>query len=141
MKYFAVNLTVSDIFYVLLNINYLPKLILQIQWKCTVRGITYVCIVRICDSRKFMYNKSFLKKLLKKLVVHICTLLLTPFAFELVDYSRHSESLTIRKNSEIDDIFLRYQRFVDFQTYFKGSLCLELLSNLDAKGAKRTIKM
>ena len=66
MKYFAVNLTVSDIFYVLLNINYLPKLILQIQWKCTVRGITYVCIVRICDSRKFMYNKSFLKKLLKE---------------------------------------------------------------------------
>ena len=29
------------------------------------------------------------------------------------------------KNSEIDDIFLRWERFVDFQTYFKDPLCLE----------------
>ena len=29
----------------------------------------------------------------------------------------------------------------DFQTYFKGSLYLELLTNLGAKGAKRTVKM
>ena len=33
--------------------------------------------------------------------------------------------LNIRKNSEIDDIFLRRQLFVDFQTYFKNSLYLE----------------
>ena len=49
---------------------------------------------------------------------YIFTLLLAPFASKLVNYSRHSESLNIRKNSEIDDIFLRRQLIVDFQTYF-----------------------
>ena len=67
--------------------------------------------------------KYFWKKLCKKFVVHIFTLLLASFAFNLVNYSRHSESLNIRKNSEIDDIFLRWRRFVDFQTHFKDSLC------------------
>ena len=41
------------------------------------RGITYVCTERI-DSRLFMYNKLFLKKILLKLVVHIFTLHLSP---------------------------------------------------------------
>ena len=53
----------------------------------------------------------------------------------------HSESLNIRKNSEIDDIFLRRQQIVNFQTYFKDSLCLEYLTNFGVKGAKRSIKM
>ena len=47
----------------------------------------------------------------------------------------------LSKKFEIDDIFLRSQRFVDFQTYFKDSLCLEKLINLDAKGIKRSVKM
>jgi len=42
---------------------------------------------------------------------------------------------------EIDVIFLRKQRFYRFQTFFKVSLCLEKLTNLDAKGAKRTLKI
>ena len=54
-----------------------------------------------------LYNKMFLKKLLYKSLVHIFTLLLKHFAFKLVNYSRQSEYLNIRKNSEIDDIFLR----------------------------------
>ena len=37
-------------------------------------------------------------------VVHIFMLLLEPFASELVNYSGDSESLNIRKNSEINDI-------------------------------------
>ena len=73
--------------------------------------------------------------------VHIFTLLLAPFAPKLVKYSRHSESLNIRKNCEIADIFLQWQRFLDFQTYFKDLLCLELLTNLGAKSAKRSAKM
>ena len=46
---------------------------------------------------------------------------------KLVNHSRHSEFLNIRKNSEIDDIFLSITGtgFVDFQTYFKDSLYLE----------------
>ena len=75
------------------------------------------------------------------MVVHIFTLLLAPFASKLVNYSRHSESLNIRKNSEIDDIFLRRQRFVDFQTHYKDCLCLEWLTNLVVEGAKRSLKM
>ena len=68
-----------------------------------------------------MYINIFLKKILQKFVVHIFTLLLAP----LVNFSRHSEFLNIQKNSEIDDIFLQSQQFVDFQTYFKDSLFLE----------------
>ena len=60
---------------------------------------------------------------------------------KLVDYSRRSESVNFRKNSEIDDIFLRKQRIVDFQIYFKDSLCPEQLTNLSAKGAKRSVQM
>ena len=62
-------------------------------------------------------------------------------ASKLVNYSRHSESLNIRKNSEIDDIFLRRQQIVNFQTYFKDSLCLKYLTNFGVKGDKRSIKM
>ena len=36
----------------------------------------------------------------------------------------------------IDDIFLRYQRFVDVQAFFKDPLCLKLLTNLDQKKRK-----
>ena len=77
------------------------------------------------------------------LVALIFTLLLAPFAFKLVNYWRHSESLNIRKNSEIDDIFLRRQLnklIVDFKTYFKDSLYLQL-TNFGVKGAKRSVKM
>ena len=62
-----------------------------------------------------MYNKTFLEKLLQKFVVYIFTLLLAHFASKLVNSSHHSESLNIRKNSEIDDILLRRQVIVDFQ--------------------------
>ena len=72
-----------------------------------------------------MYNKIFLKKLLQKIVVHIFTLLLAPFASKLVNFSRQSESLNNRKNFEIDDIFFRWEQFVDFQKDFKESLGLE----------------
>ena len=107
------------------NISYGFLNILQIQPKQTVRGMTYVCTERIFDSRLLMHNKISLEKLFLKFVVYIFTLLLAPFASKLVNYWRHSESLNIRKNSKIDDIFLRRQLIVDFQTYFKDSQCLE----------------
>ena len=43
----------------------------------------------------------------KKFIDHIFTFLFAPFASEFVNFLRHSESLNIRKISEIDDIFLR----------------------------------
>ena len=38
-------------------------------------------------------------------------------------------------------IFLRRQLIVDFQTYFKDSLCLEKFYNLGVKGVKSSVKM
>ena len=46
---------------------------------------TYVCTERIFDSWLFMYHKTFLKKILRKLVAHIFTLLLAHFASKLVN--------------------------------------------------------
>ena len=62
---------------------------------------SYVYTERIFDSPPFLYNKMFLKELLHKLLAHIFTLLLTPFASKLVNQSRHSESLNIQKNSKL----------------------------------------
>ena len=42
---------------------------------------------------------------------------------------------------EIDVIFHRKQWFYRFQTFSKDSLWLQKLTNLDAKGAKRSVKM
>jgi len=62
-------------------------------------GVRYVLIN--FDSPPYMYNKIFLKKLLFKFVDHVFTLLLTPFASKLVNYSRRSESLIIHENSKL----------------------------------------
>ena len=42
---------------------------------------------------------------------------------------------------EKDLIFVRKQRFYRFQTFYKDSLCLQKLTNLDARGAKRSVKI
>ena len=53
----------------------------------------YVCNERIFNSRPFMYNNTLVKKLLYKLVAHIFTLLLAPFASKSAKFWRHSEPL------------------------------------------------
>ena len=55
-----------------------------------------------------MYNNIFMKNLLQNFEVNIFTLLLAPFRFKLVNFSRHGESLNIRKNSDFDDILIRW---------------------------------
>ena len=82
-----------------------------------------------------------------------CLLLITPFlkksSFLAIKFRGQNQgtqetkrpTVHIQKNSEIDDFFFRQQRFDDFQTYFKYSLCLELLINQGAKGAKRSVKV
>ena len=55
---------------------------------------------RSCTTKYFW-------KILYKMVAHIFTLLLAPFASKSVNYSRYSESLNSRKISEIGDICLR----------------------------------
>ena len=68
------------------------------------------------------------------MVAHIFTLLLAPFVSKFIIFGGHSESL---KN------VWKWENDVDFEFFlkFKVSLCLESLTNLDAKGAKRSGKM
>ena len=72
--------------------------IMVLTWNCSyihcpaktwIYLTSYVCTKRIFDSRPFMNNKIFLKKLLQKFVVHIFTLYLA----RSVNFSRHSESV------------------------------------------------
>ena len=88
-----------------------------------------------------MYKKIFLKKTLVEVgsshlyvsfgtfCVHIGHLVEAQYEFKL------SEEL------KMDVIFFPKQRFYRFHTIFKDLLCLEKLTNLDAKGAKRSVKM
>ena len=87
-----------------------------------------------------MYSIIFLEKVLYKFIVHIFTLLLAHFASKLVNYLRHSETLNFRKNSK-STTFSFENTFEHFPTFFKDSLCLKQLTNLDAKCAKRSVKM
>ena len=59
---------------------------------------------------------KYLKKTLLEIGSPLLYAFLAPFASNLGNYSRHSESLNVRKNSEIDNIFLRRRLIVDFQT-------------------------
>ena len=79
-----------------------------------------------------LWNRSSTTKYFRKnswkLVVHIFTLLLAPFAPKLVNYLRR---LKINKSLSSKEFF----------RLFKDSLCRKWLTNLDAKGAKRSLKM
>ena len=84
---------------------------------------------------------TLLFKYLKWILPSHFKLLLAPFASKLVNYSRHSDISNFQKNSKFDVIFLQKQRFYRFQTFFKDSMCLQKLTNLDAKDAKISVKM
>ena len=58
-------------------------------------------------------------KLLLKLVVHIFTLLLPPFASKLVNYSWHSEILNFRKNSKSTTFSFENSDLTIFQPFSK----------------------
>ena len=79
----------------------------------------YVCTERFFDCRPFMYNKIFLKKLLLKLVAHIFTLLLAPFALKLVYYLRSNEILNFRKNSKSSSFSFEDSDFTVFKHFSK----------------------
>ena len=114
---------------------------LQCLPKTWIYPTPYVCTERIFDSRPFIHKKMFLKKVLKNLIAHIFTLLLTPFTSKLVKYSRHSESFE-KCLKTVKSLFSK-ENDVDFEFFrkFEISLCLDKLTNLDAKGAKRGVKM
>ena len=88
------------------NTYVMPRTV-YLGWICT-----YVCIELIFDSSMFMGNKIFLEKLLQKCVVHIFTLLLALFTSKLVNYSRHSETLNLWKNSKSTTFYFENSHFI-----------------------------
>ena len=113
---------ITFIYYPVHQIIVFTRINVQIQPKWTVRGITYVCTERIFDSRLLMYNKIFLEKLWYKFLVHIFTLLLAPFTSNLVNYSRHSESLKYVWKSTICCLWRKMLSISDFFRMFRDSL-------------------
>ena len=91
-------------------------------------------------DRSCTYNKIFLKKE-NVGSSHLYASFGTFCAVKLVNYSRHSEILNFRKNSKSTSFFPSKLRFSLFQTFFKASMGLQKLTNLDAKGVKRSVKM
>ena len=79
----------------------------------------YVCTELMFESRPFMYNKTFLKKILQKLAAHIFTLLMAPFTSKLVNYSRDSETLNFRKNSKSTSFSFENSSFTVFIHFSK----------------------
>ena len=61
------------------------------------------------------------------------------FLLQPTNYSRHSEILNLRKNSKSTSFSFENCNFTVF--HFKDSLCLQKLTNLDAKGAKRSVNL
>ena len=88
---------------------------IQYRSKETIQCVTYLYTDRIFDCPQFMNNQVFFAK---KFTAHSFRLLLAPFASKLINYSRLSRPLNIRKN-------LKSATFSLCSTFFKGSLCLE----------------
>ena len=76
----------------------------------------YVCTEWIFDSRPTVHVQQ---NIFQKMFIEVGS------SHLYASFGTFCESLNIRKNSEIDDIFLRRQLIVDFQTYFKDSMCLK----------------
>ena len=86
---------------------------------CLAKTRIYLTPYWIFDSRTFMNNKIFLKKLLHKMVAHIFKLLLAAFASKFVNYSRHSETLNFRKNSKSTSFSFENSNFTVFKHFSK----------------------
>ena len=95
---------------------------------------------RIFKKRPFMYNKIFLKKTLIN-VGSSRLWLFDTFCVQIGHFFEAQWDFKLSEEFEIDVIFLRKQRFYRFQTFFKDSQCRDELTNVDAKGAKRSVNV
>ena len=75
----------------------------------------YLCIEWSFDRRPFINNKMFKEKPSQKLVAHIFTLLLAPFAFKLVNHSSHSEISNFHKISKSTSFSFQISDFTVFK--------------------------
>ena len=108
------------------------------SWEDTVAFFKMLNLTK--ESRPFMYNKIFLKKE-NVGSSHLYASFGTFCAVKLVNYSRHSEILNFRKNSKSTSFSYENSDLTVFKHFFKDSLCFKKLTNLNAKGAKRSVKM
>ena len=98
---------------------------------------TNACTERIFNSRPFVYKKIFLKKLLQKLLAHIFTLLLAPFASKLINHLRHSESL---KNIWKWSNRRKMSSILNSSESLKSHCTVpRIIDHLDVRGAKRSL--
>ena len=102
--------------------------------------IRNICTEQICSPHFYASFGTF--------CVQNGQLFVAQWVFEVclkIDYRIFSKIsgayFKLSEEFEIDVIFLWKQRFDRFQTFFKDSLCLQKLTVLDAKGAKRSVKM
>ena len=96
----------------------------------------YVCTERTFDRRPLKYNKIFFEKALIEVG---SSNIYASFALKLVNYLSHSEIINFQKNSKLASVSFKND-FIVFK-HFKNSLCLQKLTNWNAKGTKRTVKM
>ena len=99
-----------------------------------------ICTKPIFDSRPLINNKIFLKKLIKVGSSHLYASFGT-YCVKIGKLFNSQWKFILSEDFEKDDFFFRKQRFDRFQTFFKDSLCVQLLTNLDAKCFKRSVKM
>ena len=112
------------------------------QIKYRIDSILYMSTwIEMFDGSRFVYNKNFLTEILKKFVAYIFTLLLAPFAVKSVNYSRHSEPFKNAWTSTIHRFRRKMSSISEFLRMLKDLLWREQLTNLNAKGAKRSVKM
>ena len=88
------------------------------------------------DVQQFFFEKN----LTEVGSSHLCASFGT-FCVQIGQLFEAQWAFKLSEEFEIDVIFLWKQRFYRFQTFFKDSPGLENLTNLDAKGAKRSAKM
>ena len=103
--------------------------------------VYFICTEGFFDSRPFMYNSIFLKKTLVEVCIPHLYASFGTFCVQIGQLFKTQCDFKLSEEFEIDLIFLRKQQFYHFHTSFTDSLCLELLTNLDAKDTKRSVKM
>ena len=81
---------------------------------------------------------NIFEELLKKLVGHIFMLLLAaPFVSKLVNHSRLSESLKIRKNSKSATFFFEKQWFVNVKAFFQRLAVSQVIGLIGQKRCQK----
>ena len=98
------------------------------------------CWTNFWQPTILVQQNIFIKTLIEFVSLHIYASFGT-FCVQIGQFFEAQWDFKLSEEFDIEIIFLRKKRCYRFQTFFKGWLCLEKLTNLNAKGAKRSVKM